>query len=339
MKRYLLTEIPHNSINAGYKAKNDIRTVLLSEDFEPIDVRESFKFEKIPEYFKLLKKLRSLENGSEIVLQSPIYSFFNGKFLPMLIKLFRKKEFRIILVIHDLESARFSRDQKSVALEKQLLEACARIIVHNPSMKRYVSEKQGIPQQKLIDLGIFDYLCPAKDGLREFSHSVCLAGNLDPNKSGYLYRLNEMGGIDLHVYGGNFDHSSAGSMTYHGSFQPHELPLKLVGSFGLVWDGSSCQSCVGVTGEYLKINNPHKTSLYLAAGLPVIIWSQAALAPFIEQNGLGFALSSLSELKERLSAITPQDYAEMQLRAKAAGENIRNGFYIKNAIKRAEEGL
>ena len=34
-----------------------------------------------------------------------------------------------------------------------------------------------------------------------------------------------------------------------------------------MWDGPSPDTCAGVYGAYLRYNNPHKTSLYLAAGL------------------------------------------------------------------------
>ena len=340
MKKYILTEIPHNTLNAGYKAKNDIRTVLLSEGFEAIDIKETFKFDKIPEYFRLLNTLKKLENGSEIVLQSPIYSFFNAKFMPRLLSLLEKKEFKIILVIHDLESARFSQDADSVAREKRLLELSEKIIAHNPSMIKHISETLGIDQNKCINLGIFDYLCDEVLREREFDKSICLAGNLDAEKSGYIYRLGETDGVNLNVYGGNFDESKASErICYKGSFQPDDLPTNLIGSFGLVWDGSSAESCVGITGQYLKINNPHKTSLYLASGLPIIIWSQAALAPFIEKNGLGLSVDSLFELKNKLELLEKEDYEHMLLNVKNIGAHLRRGAFIKGAVKKAEEEL
>ena len=57
--------------------------------------------------------------------------------------------------------------------------------------------------------------------------------------------------------------------TYFGSFLPDELPAALEGGFGLVWDGDSAETCSGVFGEYLRYNNSHKASLYLASGFPL----------------------------------------------------------------------
>ena len=73
------------------------------------------------------------------------------------------------------------------------------------------------------------------------------------------------------------------NVKYCGQYKPEELPEKLEGGFGLVWDGDDLGACTGVFGEYMKYNNPHKTSLYLASGLPVIIWEKAAMAKYIEK--------------------------------------------------------
>ncbi len=340
MKKYLLTEIPHNTLNAGYKAKNDIRTVLKYEGFSAVDVSESFKFDKIPEYFKLIKNLLSLEKGAELIIQWPIYSFFNSKFMPLFLSVLEKKEFKIILVIHDLESVRFASDEKSAELEKKILDLSQKIIVHNDSMKVFLCERFGIGAKKLVSLGIFDYLCDEVLRERNLNDGVCLAGNLDPNKSGYIYRLGSLEAVSLNIYGGNFDEKSASkSINYKGSFQPHELPQNLEGAFGLVWDGNSADTCEGITGQYLKINNPHKTSLYLASGLPVIIWNEAALSPFIEKNHLGFSVSNLSEIKEKLDAMTQEDYTIMLSNVKKIGAHLRRGSFIKGAAQKCEEEI
>ena len=41
-----------------------------------------------------------------------------------------------------------------------------------------------------------------------------------------------------------------------------------------------------------------KLSLYLTAGLPVVIWEQAAEAAFVRKHGLGICVASLRDLKE-----------------------------------------
>ena len=39
-----------------------------------------------------------------------------------------------------------------------------------------------------------------------------------------------------------------------------------------------------VVKDYLRINNPHKTSLYLACGIPIITWNKAAIAQYVRKK-------------------------------------------------------
>ena len=338
MKRYILTEIPRNNLNAGYKAKCDIRFVLLSEGFEAIDIKEAFKFDKIPEVFRLLKRLKSLEDNSEIVFQHPVYSFFNSKFMPSILKLIKRKGLKMIVVIHDLECVRFRRDEGFKALETEILKTAKAIVSHNGEMSKSL-KKLGIEKEKIVDLEIFDYLCKNCEKEKLPINTVCIAGNLDPQKSGYIYKMSQNSDIEVNVYGGNFDENLGKEVNYCGSFSPDELPLKLCGSFGIVWDGEGTESCSGVTGEYLKINNPHKTSLYLAAGLPVVIWDKAALSKFVLKEGAGITVDSLNILPSKLSELSEAQYAEMKNNALRLSKAIQSGEYIKEAIKKAEEIL
>ena len=49
-------------------------------------------------------------------------------------------------------------------------------------------------------------------------------------------------------------------ITFTGIFDElkYKATYKMEGSFGLVWDGTSKDTCIGGFGEYLKFNNPHK---------------------------------------------------------------------------------
>ena len=60
-------------------------------------------------------------------------------------------------------------------------------------------------------------------------------------------------------------------------------------------------------------NSPHNVSFYLRAGLPLIIWKEAAVAPIIEEAGAGIAINSLKELDEKLANLTLDDIANQML--------------------------
>ncbi|MBQ5841005.1 MAG: galactofuranosyltransferase [Clostridia bacterium] len=336
MKAYLLTELPQDIFNAGFKAKEDIRRVLLS-DMVDLPVQESFRLDKLPAFAKLFRDLRRIPRGGRLFIQCPIYSFFNGKFLPILCRVLRRRQLRVTLILHDVESLRYpDRQDKLLPLEKELFALADTLIVHNACMKACLQQTHGVPADKMVELGIFDYLYDKRPAgaLSEFARTVFVAGNLNPAKSGYIYRLGQVASsVTVNLYGNQFDAAAASASLHHqGAFPPDELPEHLTGNFGLVWDGDSVDSCTGQTGEYLRINNPHKTSLYLAAGFPVIIWKQAALASFIENNGLGLVVESLEELPALFDNLTQEDYSCMLKRVQELGSRLREGAYIRQAV-------
>ena len=165
----------------------------------------------------------------------------------------------------------------------------------------------------------------------DMPYSCIIAGNLDRKKCGYVYHLPD--DVDFHLYGPNYTGGESEHKRYYGSFPPSELPAKLEGDFGLVWDGSSVDTCAGVYGEYLRVNNPHKTSLYLASGIPVIIWKEAALAEFVEAQGVGITISSLQELHTRLERLSKDEYEQMLARVSVISDNLTSGYYTKKALE------
>ena len=141
--------------------------------------------------------------------------------------------------------------------------------------------------------------------------------------------------MEWNLYGVGYEDQGEKNIHYFGSFLPEELPGALRGSFGLVWDGESADTCTGVYGEYLKINNPHKTSLYLAAGHPVIVWSQSAMADFVRENQVGIAVDSLNEVKEAIDQVSGEEYELMCRRAEKLSQKLRAGAYLKTALEKA----
>ena len=125
------------------------------------------------------------------------------------------------------------------------------------------------------------------------------------------------------------------NIQYGGSVPSDIIPKKLISGFGLVWDGNSLEGCRGNTGQYLKYNNPHKLSLYLSSGLPVVVWSQAAEAQFIETNEVGLVVDSLFELQEKLSNMTAKQYDLYAKKTKKIANLLVNGYYTKTALAKA----
>ena len=140
----------------------------------------------------------------------------------------------------------------------------------------------------------------------------------------------------MEIYGANPAKNYKTGVDYKGQFSPDDLLKYLDQDFGLVWDGDSVETCNGRYGNYLRYNDPHKASLYLSMGIPVIIWKEAALAKFISQNNLGITIDSLNDLDTNLKQITENDYKTIKSNALQISEKLRNGTNIQNAVEKME---
>lgn len=257
----------------------------------------------------------------------------------VLSKLKRDKKVKFISLVHDVEELRKSLYNNYYKNEFNFMLSIAdSIIVHNDTMKAFFIKK-GIPENKLVSLKIFDYLMDKEATSKNviFERAISIAGNLDINKSAYIAQLGKLG-IIVHLYGPNFSHSleQYQDIQYHGSFPASEIPNQLNSGFGLVWDGNSIDTCSGDFGEYLQYNNPHKLSLYLASGIPVVIWDKAAEADFVRKHNLGICVSSLSELKDKLEQISEKNYQEMIKNVANISTLLRYGEHTKNSIRISE---
>ena len=348
MKYYLKEEFLHdnNVKNAGNKARNDVEEIVKREGYQALVLSVDNWYEMSTLKAQLHKSkafgqaLAQLKQGDELLIQFPMlhHSFFTTHH----VKKAQKKGVKVHFIIHDLEALRYA-NLDTVPLkhkirvqiqESGLLGAADGIIAHNPIMKSVLVNK-GVAEDKIVSLGIFDYLIPnfqEKSGLTK-DQPIIVAGNLAQEKAGYLYSLPEEPAYNL--YGVGFDESRAlANETYFGSFLPDELPAALEGSFGLVWDGDSAETCSGVFGEYLRYNNSHKASLYLAAGFPVVVWEESALAHFVIDKQCGLVVSSLSDLKENLDTLSEEQYKEMLENAKQIGSKLRQGQYLRTALSK-----
>ena len=168
------------------------------------------------------------------------------------------------------------------------------------------------------------------------------AGNLGRWRNAFLYQLEPvMKGWQMELYGKGFDDqaNTNASLHYHGFMASDDFIARAQANFGLVWDGDSLDECTGDWGTYLRINDPHKTSFYLRAGIPVIVWSQAAMAPFIEEQKVGISVDSLSQISERLVQLSPADYETMRRNAAEMSRRLNEGYYIKQGFAAANEYL
>lgn len=333
------------SNHAGSKAVRDAEDIFMQLGMSPLPIYSAGSAKGIKRkllHGGQLSRLLALPLGSVLFIQYPIYRM-KRDYVDMLRRVRALRKLRLVFLVHDLEMIRhaFPENPDLAMRDEEMLSTADAIIVHNSRMADLLATDYKVDRRKLICLGLFDYLVPEGPVRKESGScpgSICIAGNLSPDKSGYIKGLIDLlpGDIKLNLYGVNFDQStSVSNVLYHGSFDADCLPDLLDSSYGLVWDGPVPDTCAGNMGTYMKFNNPHKVSLYISAGIPVIIWSEAALAGFIKERNIGLTVSSLNEIPDRLCSVTDDDYRMYKTNLYPITRQVRDGFFLKEAVRTA----
>lgn len=328
---YVSTEVEHLN-HAGNKAILDVdeifeRIFCLSSSIYKNTIKKG-KIDKVKYLFyhgnELINMLRW--NNKTIFIQ---YPFWHSHIMKIILKYIMKRN-HVIFLLHDITSMRGA----NICLngEIELLNHASTIIVHNRIMNKFLKDNGvNIP---MVDLEVFDYLRDTnKHAERKLSNKIIFAGNLD--KSVFLKHIGDLNDL-FYLYGPcNKDFSMSNNTKYMGSYSPEIIAEKLEGSFGLIWDGDSIDTCSGMYGEYTRYNNPHKLSLYIASCLPVIVWSEAAIADFVKKEKIGFCVDSLHEINEKINSMTVDDYNIYVDNISKLQQKVINGCFTKNAIKKA----
>ena len=173
MKYYLKEEFLHdnNVKNAGNKARNDVEEIVKREGYQALVLSVDNWYEMSTVKAQLHKSkafgqaLDQLQQGDELLIQFPMlhHSFFTTHH----VKKAQKKGVKVNFIIHDLEALRYVNVEnfplkhkiRIQIQESGLLGAADGIIAHNPIMKSVLVDK-GIAEDKIVSLGIFDYLIP-----------------------------------------------------------------------------------------------------------------------------------------------------------------------------------
>lgn len=349
-KKYCVVEKGLLEQHAGSKARSDAARILTQKGWEPVWVRPirvrthvSYleRLRVIPGFLNDWKKIyRKGKHGDCLLIQYPLDMYPKVSMLALrYLKKIKEKGVTLKILIHDIDSLRTSdeADRKWYQeAEQRFFDLADEIIAHNGKMIQYLKSRGlSVP---MISLELFDYLIDGEmPENQEGQDAVVIAGNLSREKAGYVYCLPE-DQILYRLYGPNLEQEATGkNISYQGSFQPDRLPEVLRGKFGLVWDGAFADHCGGEFGEYMRYNNPHKTSLYLACGIPVIVWEEAAVADFVKRYQVGIAVKNLQELPGILKGLTQDAYDEMKKNAVQVGKKLRNGSMLQTAVQKTGE--
>lgn len=326
-KGYYIAGNYADKFTASGKAKMDAEEIAVKSGLINCGLPQTeFKIRSLKAYSRLLcsimKTSLTMPKDTQIFIQHPVSQ--NIRYIRMA----KKKGNKVVVLVHDLNTLRDWSDTG----EKDVLNEADVLIVHTEAMKNWLI-RQGLGKNYVV-LEIFDYLHGSKvPSIKSDKYRIAFAGNL--GKSKFIDSLS-FKNVNINLYGiGIEQRTLRDGVTYKGCYPPDRLAENMEADFGLVWDGDSIDTCSGQLGEYLRLIAPHKLSMYLSAGLPVIVWKESAMAKFVEDNKVGITISSLSELECLNTRISSEEYESIKNNVAAISRKLSNGDFFSTALHKA----
>ncbi len=258
--------------------------------------------------------------GDFVICQFPT---LNGlEFDRALVRHIRAYHGHVIIFVREMEPGIIEERQSVWSEMAGLYNEAEALIVPSDAMKQFLI-RQGIRGsmrfivQEMLDVTLNPYRSE-QNGLKRGIH---YAG--DPGSSGFPDTWDHE--VPLYVYS---DQACPGGNVQKKGWMPSDrLCLELSkGGFGLVWYG-------GKNGyQYLTMNNSLKLSLYLTAGIPVIVPRGISNQRLIEENHLGVVVDTLDEAAELIKQISEQEYLKYVAAVERFAPLLREGFFTKKCL-------
>lgn len=332
-KRYFISQYSFEDYRHGGIGYSDAEKIMEEAGYAPIELPAQTRFSvaaKLARFFYILRIARRIPAGTVVVFIFPVYA----RMTQWLLKLLRKKA-RLVCFVGDIDGI---KDGDAHLLQNEIdeLKKYDLFIAHNVAMKTWLQQQTG--KQQIAVIEFFDFLAMPFTGNREQSSTIVFAGNLA--KSPFITELHKLPALHFNLYGPGITEEvlAQNNTTYFGIEKPYDLPALLQGGYGLLWDSYSIDEPAGPLGAYMPYISHHKLSLYILAGLPLIVPAIAASASLVTGYGIGITIHSLHEIEERIRNISAAQYHQMRLNMQPLAERISRGEGIKEALRQLLKG-
>lgn len=326
---YYISKNYNNPFTASSKAKLDAEVILKEYGYLNLGLSPSTIDNYLGTFRTFVSNLIGIIRmplGKIVLFQFPQHNL-GWKF-----KLAKLKRNKNVILIHDINYLRFKRKK-----DLKYLKHADYLICHNNKMKEWLV-KEGINKEGRIScLELFDYIANPMDseisipGFDKKNIRIAFVGNLA--KSAFLNQCH-FDFIKLKLFGIKGDNLNFGKgVEYSGCYHPEDLHKHLDSNFGLIWDGDSTENNNGILGEYLRYISPHKLSMYLSAGLPVIVSEESAVADFVKDHKIGITINSLQEIESKLLSLSEEEYRHIKNNVSPIRKKVLEGYFLKKALK------
>ena len=265
--------------------------------------------------------IAGISAGDLVICQFPTW---NGlEFERGLVRHIKAYHGRIVIFIHDLEAV-LSENRRSMLQDTLgLYNEAELLIVPSYGMKQFLINQGIRAGMKFIVQEAWDYTTTLRS-MRpgKLKREIHFAEN--PDRFYFLrtwsYEVLLKVYAEQEIRGGDYVQSM-------GWLSSERLLLELSeGGFGLVWYGDECGH------QYLSMNGSINFSVYLAAGIPVIVPRGISNQCMIEENHLGFIVDTLDEAAEIVKNITEQEYQEYASAVAKFSDLIKDGYFTRKCL-------
>lgn len=273
--------------------------------------------------------LGAIQPGDLVVVQFPMWTHLNfqSEFFDAILAI---ESVRMVALIHDIPTWMFTKgeeeyDRTNDFWLNQLKKFDLLIVANEKGAHKLQEDGVNVP---MIPMQLWDYFYSGPRQEKKFRKKLYYVGGRDIIDT--TYRAS----TPLYIYDKHVEKKvlESGSVTWLGRKPSDEIVSALDGGFGVVVTENLIEKSNMNFVYYNQFNNPTKLSMYLAAGLPVIVSSKTYHAQLVKKHGIGLVVDDLNNMDAIFSSMTAQDYQKLVDNVKKWQEAVSEGFFIKRAL-------
>ena len=331
---------------AGFKANMDFANFAIEAGALPLDY---FRLpddvvESEAQDLRLSARLdgitSGIRGGDTVVIQFPMWT--GGSYQTHFINRVKSRGVKLVFLIHDLMSVMLGDHVRDYTNDGDFLELAKAdlIMTHSKKMSDFLRTYSDL-EAEMFPIGLFDYSTDQPINDASYEQTVIYAGSV--NKLAQLPNWPFQTKLEIYGYlNGDFNESNfPATVEYKGARDPDDLIKEINHGFLLVWgDDETFKDDIDnwkfpiMARRYNTIIAPHKFSLAMVSGTPVVVASDSNVADLVKQYNLGIIIDELDQLDEKMREVTPEKYQEFKRNVINMGNEIRNGEFTKNAIRK-----
>lgn len=273
--------------------------------------------------------LRPVQPRDLVVVQFPLWEQldFQAEFIDYLKRI---KQIKVIALVHEVPTWLYADDGDRSVIKNdfwftQLRKFDLLVVANEKQARRLVKDEIDIP---MVSLQLWDY--PYAGPLQEKQFRKQLHYISDQAVTALDYR----GSTPIMFYNTEVDEKVANnpSVKHIVGLARDNLIAELADGFGLVNTVNITEATNPNVVRNSQYNDPIELSMYLAAGMPVVVPDSSAHAQLVKQHHLGLVIHDLNEIDEALSHMTIADYQEMVAAIEPWQKAVSTRYFVKRAL-------